>query len=527
MGTTHTRSRPSERAPTSGRVSSSDLLSTVADQLNRRPSAGLALGIVDRDGLAWFHGHGVAEVSSRASVTEDTVFRIGSITKTFTAIAVLQLWERGLVDLDGPVDQYLRAFRLTPARGGLSPVTVRHLLTHTAGIGYWRTLSDLLRPGIGSGIRAGRSVPSLAEYYRRGLPVEVEPGTKWMYTNHGFAVLGQIVEDVTGQPLDRYLRDHVFGPLGMEHTDLSGPERLRSQRATGYLLRADGLRPVDDRACLAVGGGAAYSTTVDLARYVTALLRGGADAHGAVLRPETLASMFEPHFQPDPRVPGMGLGFLLGQEGPHRTVGHDGIMSGFLSQMTLAPEQHIGVVVLANTGGLDGRGTPVPLGIALLRQLLDLPADAIRSDVPAQPEIWGELCGWYGPDPGAVTNLFTRIFIGAGAEITARGGHLTLKPLNPLPAIRRGMWLHPDDPDDPRVFRVDLAGLGLGTLPLVFAPGDELHGQEPRLFLNGMSLAKRPDARNPRRWATGALLGCAGGCAGGIGRLTNERKNAS
>ncbi|GAA2093847.1 hypothetical protein GCM10009841_03860 [Microlunatus panaciterrae] len=505
-----TESKPSTEAPASRRIGGAELLPMVAEALNRWPSAGLAVGVVDRNGLAWFHGHGVAEVFSRTPVTEDTVFRIGSITKTFTAIAVMQLWEQGLLDLDVPANEYLRAFRLVPTKANLSPVTLRHLLTHTAGIGYWRRLTDLLQPGIGSGIRAGRSLPSLAEYYHRGLPVEVEPGTKWMYSNHGFAVLGQIVEDVSGQPLDHYLRDQVFAPLGMEHTDLSRSDRVRSQLATGYVLRARGLKPVADREVLAIGGGAANSSTADLARYVAALLRGGANEHGRILKPETLAYMFDPHYQPDPRVPGMGLAFLRGQEGAHRTIGHDGIVSGFLSQMTLAPEHDVGVVVLANTGGLDGRGTPVPLGTALLRRLLDLPDNAIRSDVPTHPEVWGEVCGWYGPDPGPVTNLFTRAFIGAGAEVTAGGGQLTLKPLNPIPAIRRGLRLYPDDPDDPRMFRVDLSGLGLGTLPLVFTGSHDDRGQKPRLLLNGMSLVKRPDVRNPRPWVTGALVGAAG-----------------
>ena len=159
---------------------------------------------------------------------EDTVFRIASLTKTFTAIAVMQLWEQGLVDLDAPANDYLRTFRLVPTKASLRPATVRHLLTHTAGVGYWRRLSDLLQPGVGSGVRAARSgALPLADYYRGGLPVEVEPGTKWVYSNHGFAALGQIVEDVTGQPLDRYLRERIFDPLGMEHTDLIRSERVR------------------------------------------------------------------------------------------------------------------------------------------------------------------------------------------------------------------------------------------------------------------------------------------------------------
>jgi CubicO group peptidase (beta-lactamase class C family) len=85
-------------------------------------------------------------------------------------------------------------------------------------------------------------VPYLGDYYRRGLRVGVEPGTKWVYGNHGFATLGQIVEDVCGEPFDRYLREHLFEPLGMESTDLGRSERVRPRLATGYVLRSHGLK---------------------------------------------------------------------------------------------------------------------------------------------------------------------------------------------------------------------------------------------------------------------------------------------
>jgi CubicO group peptidase (beta-lactamase class C family) len=463
----------------------------VAAALDRWPSAGLAVGVIRHGSLAEFHGHGVADVSKRTPVTEHTVFRIGSITKTFTAIAVMQLRERGLVDLDAPVHDYLRTFRLTPATSSQRPATVRHLLTHTAGIGYWRRLFDLLQPGVGSGDRArATGAPPLAQYYRRGLPVEVEPGTKWTYSNHGFAVLGQIVEDVTGEPIERYLAEHVFTPLGMAHTGVGRSPRGAAEPATGYVLRARGLRPAADRDIVLPAAGGGYSTVEDLARYVAALLGGGRNRFGSVLRLESLAEMFRPHFQADPRVPGMGLGFLLGAEDDHRIVAHDGIVSGFLSQFGLAPEDDVGVVVLSNTGGLTGRGAPQELGGALLRQLLGLPDSAIRTDIPQRPEVWHELCGWYTPDPGPVTNLFTRAVIGVGIEVKVRHGHLVLQPLTPVSPMRRGLRLHPDEPDDPRVFRVDFSELGMGSLRVAFGGGP--HGAtDVRLALDGMSFQKR------------------------------------
>jgi CubicO group peptidase (beta-lactamase class C family) len=519
MSATTTRSAPAVRRPEALPVAHLEHL--VAAALDRWPSAGLAVGVVGDGGLTWFHGHGVADIGSRRAVGPDTVFRIGSVTKTFTAIAVLQLWEQGLVDLDAPANDQLRAFLLVPADPRFPPATVRHLLTHTAGIGYWRRVSDLLRPGFGSGVQTRGPVPPLAEYYRRGLPIEVAPGTRWVYSNHGFGTLGQLVEDVSGEPLDRYLREHLFLPLGMQQTDLVRSERVAGDRATGYVLRSRGLEAVDDRDPVTAGASAAYSTAADLARYASALLGGGANEHGTVLAPATLAAMYEPHFRPDPRIPGMGLGFELDDHAGHRTAGHDGTMAGFLALVEVAPDDGIGVVVLTNTGALDGRGAAVPLGGALMRRLLGLPATAIRTDLAPHPETWGRLCGWYGFDAGPVTNLFARAVMGAGIEVKVRHGHLTLLPATPIPTLRRGLPLHPDDPDDPDVFRVDLSEIAKGTLRVVFA-GDETGTAATRLFLGGMSFRRRSGLRNPSPWLGAGLAAGAASLAVRRARTTPD-----
>jgi hypothetical protein len=246
-----------------------------------------------------------------------------------------------------------------------------------------------------------------------------------------------------------------------------------------------------------------------MARYVAALLGGGTNEHGSVVNPETLASMYAPYMQSDPRVPGMGLSFELGEEGGHRTAAKGGVLSGFLSQMTLAPDDGIGILAFANTGGLDGRGAAEPLALALVRHLLELPADAIRTDIPARPEDWSGICGWYGMEPGPLTNLFDRLLFGAGAEVMVRHGHLLLRPLTPIPALRTGFRLHPDEADDPYVFRIDFSGLGKGTFRVAFSRGAGDGTAGVRLHGLGMQLRKRPDALNPRLWANGALTAFA------------------
>ena len=187
-----------------------------------------------------------------------------------------------------------------------------------------------------------------------------------------------------------------------------------------------------------------YSTSADMARYVACLLQEGVGpgSYQAINRRE----MFPPQFQPDPRVPGTGLGFNLGAEGEHRTVGKDGVVAGFLADMTMAPQDGIGVVVLTNTGGLSAQGAAVPLGTALLRHLLELPDEALRTDLAPRAEVWADLCGWYAPAPGPVTNLFARALMGAGAEVVVHRNQLMLKALTPSRRCAKACGCTPTTP---------------------------------------------------------------------------------
>jgi CubicO group peptidase (beta-lactamase class C family) len=209
--------------------------------------------------------------------------------------------------------------------------------------------SRMLMSGwFGESFKLGQPVPTLAEYYRGGLRLVVEPGTTFTYSDHGFATLGQIVEDVSGKPLDGYFREHIFGPLGMADTDLLRSELVRSRLATGYSLRSGGPKAVTDRQWVIAAASSTYSIPGDMARYLAALLGGGANEHGSVLEPATLATMFEPHYQPDPRVPGFGLGFFRVDRGGHRAVEHQGVLPGFHSQIFVAPDDGVGVMAFTN-----------------------------------------------------------------------------------------------------------------------------------------------------------------------------------
>lgn len=494
------------------KVGDLDVERRIDEILGRHPAVGLAAGVVREGHLESFHGHGLADIASNTPVTVDTVFRIGSITKTFTAIAVLQLWERGLLDLDAPANDYLRTYSLIPAEAGFRPPTIRHLLTHTAGIPDVLRAADLLHPTWGPfegrppvhSVAIGEPIPSLAECYRGGLRSVVEPGSDFAYSNHGFATLGQIVEDVSGMPLERYFRRHLYEPLGMGETDLVRSERIRARLATGYVLGPNAVNALTDREWVGRGGGGIYSSSRDMARYVGALLGGGSNDHGSVLQPATLAIMFQHHYQSDSRLPGMGLGFFLRDTGGHRFVGHDGILPGFNSSLLVAPDDGIGVFAFTNGSSRAMVWLPDEID-GLLRELLGIPDEVVRTDIPQHPEIWGELCGRYRFSP--VGDLRGRLMSGLGAEVFIRRGRLMIRLLTPITAFYRGFPLQPDDDADPYVFRLDLSRFGMATVRLVFGHDHDLVVTAMHTDLGGqpISLYRASLDTGRYRWPAGAL----------------------
>jgi hypothetical protein len=242
-----------------------------------------------------------------------------------------------------------------------------------------------------------------------------------------------------------------------------------------------------------------------MARFVAALLGARANEHGSILRPATLATMFEPHYQPDPRLPGMGLGFFRSDAGGHRVVGHDGILPGFNSELVVAPDDGVGLIAFTN--GSSGAMAWMPTELRrLLHDLLDVPDEFVRHDVPQHPEIWAEICGRYQL-PGRVSDLRGRAAMGGGVEVLVRGGQLMVRVLTPLPALYRCLPLHPDNEQDPYVFRLDVSRFGMATLRVVFSREDGLGTTAVHADLPGqpLSLLRPPTPRRPRAWFTRAL----------------------
>jgi CubicO group peptidase (beta-lactamase class C family) len=274
--------------------------------LRRAVDAGVVPGVVAlaaADGGVFYAGaFGLRDLAPGKAMTLDTVFRIASMTKAVTSVAALQLVEQGKLTLDGPVPdidpalsapQVLEGFdpsgaaRLRPAR---RPVTLRHLLTHTAGFSYERWNANTLRYVQSSGMPS-TSTGKLASLR---LPLAFDPGDRWEYGVNTDWV-GLLVEAVSGQTLDAYLRQHVFGPLGMADTGFAPTPGQWTRLAAVHQRQADGsLQPQPFETLFTPefrGGSGLYSTASDYMAFLQALLHGGAFDGARILRPETVALM--------------------------------------------------------------------------------------------------------------------------------------------------------------------------------------------------------------------------------------------
>jgi len=267
---------------------------------------GVIAAVGDRDGVLYDGAFGRLNVEDDAPARSDTMIRIASMTKAFVCIAALQLVEQGRLELQQPVGSVLPAFddlqvlegfdgdepRLRPPA---SRATIRQLLTHTAGLGYWFDNTDVLRYHEVSGIPdPGAGERSLFE-----MPLVADPGTRWEYgTNTDW--LGQVVEAVSGQDLATYCQEHVFGPLGMADATFRPTDEQRARLMTVHARTPDGglvASPLEWPAEpeFWAGGHAAYATAADYLRFLRALLRDGELDGARVLRAETVELAFTDH----------------------------------------------------------------------------------------------------------------------------------------------------------------------------------------------------------------------------------------
>ena len=283
-------------------------------------------------------GYGYADLEAQMPMDpEQTVVRIGSVSKLFVATAVMQLVEKGQLDLHADVNCYLDTFQLNNDDAG--PVTLAHLLTHTGGF------DDLyLAPVLDAAERQPLG-PYLAEHMP---PRILPPGEVINYSNHGYAVAGYIVEQVSGLPFDQYVVERILQPLGMDRSQYLLSASLPEGLAMGYAYQDGDYVPQPIDYDHDYPGGALVSTAGDMARFLLAHLQGGCVGDACILQPATVATMQAQQYTAHPELPGWTYGFQEGTEHGQHLVGHSGATTGFASYLLLLPEHDLGYFVAFN-----------------------------------------------------------------------------------------------------------------------------------------------------------------------------------
>jgi CubicO group peptidase (beta-lactamase class C family) len=310
-------------------------------QLQSRDIAGAVVTVVKDGRVLLAKGYGFADFAARKPVVADkTLFRPGSISKVFTAIAVMQLVEQGKLDLDRDVNDYLD-FAIPKTYP--EPVTLRRLLTHTAG--FEETLKNLFVP-------TAREMRPIRDYLIAAMPARIfSPGKVPSYSNYGLTLAGYIVERVSGEAFDKYIAAHILDPLRMEHSTFAQPlpEALERNMSAGYLAAAQGARTFEFVTTSPAGGLSA--TASDMSRLMLALLGQGTLEGATILKPESVRAMQIRQFELHPDLHAIGLILMEYSMNGQRIVGHGGDTIYFHSDMMLMPDVGVGLFISYNSAG--------------------------------------------------------------------------------------------------------------------------------------------------------------------------------
>jgi CubicO group peptidase (beta-lactamase class C family) len=334
-------------------------------------------------------GYGMANYEHDAPNAPQTKFRLASITKQFTATAIMQLQEKGLLSVDDPLTKYFPDYKT--AQG----VTIHHLLSHTSGI--FNYTND---PQFRQNMRVTLTPEKLFDTFKEK-PLDFQPGDRFNYSNSGYALLGMIIEKVSGKSYEDYLKENIFGPLGMSNSGYDHSEVVLKNRALGYNPGPNGrVHAQFLDMSQPYSAGALYSTVEDLYLWDRALYTE------KLLKKSSLARMFTPVKN------GYGYGWAMDEQNGHKRIGHAGGINGFSTQIFRYVDDDAVVIVLGNT-------VPAPIGsIAsdLGKILLGLPVEVPRERVAIKldPKLLDAYVGHY-----EIPQAFTMVVIRQGDRLLA------------------------------------------------------------------------------------------------------------
>lgn len=430
-------------APATGYAEVAAALETMIErEREQKELRAVSIALVDGDEVVWARGFG--EQSEGVPATAGTVYRVGSVSKMFTDIAVMQLVQRGEVDLDTAVQAYVPEF--TPRNDTDTPITLRQLMAHRAGI--------IREPPAGhyfddTGTELAMTVRSMA-----GTPQVYPPTTRTKYSNAGIAVVGYALEKIHREPFAAYVKRAVLEPLGMEQSAFEPEPVLVQNLADAWMWGLDrDLFPAPTFELGMAPAGSMYSTVLDLSRFMSAAFRGGVGTGGRILELETLETMWTPQFADEGATSGYGFGFGVEDWFGERRLGHGGAIYGYSTQISFLPESRLGVAVVSAVDGTNivvERIADAALALMLAaREGSALPIEPTRGTDPIDPALSASLDGWYGEGEDALEldDRGDRLFVipargGAVMELRAQGDTLIVDD-----RLSHGMRLLPDGGD--------------------------------------------------------------------------------
>ena len=312
---------------------------------------GVAVGIVHDQVLIYAKGIGYANLETQTPVTPQTIYRIASHSKLFTAIAIMQLRDQRKLNLDDPVKHYLPWFDVRNAYPQAAPITIRHLVTHTSGLpreagsGYWTDFEFPTTHQVIERLSTQHTIYAAA--------------TRFKYSNLALTLAGEIVATVSQQPFADYVRQHILDPLDMQNTSVVLPVDNNERLATGYGRRLpDGTRaPLPFVDAKGLGAATGLSSTIqDMAKFVAWQFRLRESNGVEVLKANTLQEMQRVHWLLPDWQSGQGLGFSIIHQAERDLIGHHGLYPGYATATYVSPQEKIGVIVLTNA--LDAQPYP-------------------------------------------------------------------------------------------------------------------------------------------------------------------------
>jgi CubicO group peptidase (beta-lactamase class C family) len=350
----------------------------VEKQVNDLNLPGLALVIVHGDQIVHLKNIGVADPSGRP-ITSQTPFAIASLSKSFTALAIMQLVEAGQIDLDAPVQRYLPWFRVADADAS-ARITVRELLNQTSGLSTLSGNSTFITRDSDDGAQ---------ERFVRGLStasLSSAPGTAFEYSNANYATLGAIVAAISGQSYEQYVKDHIFAPLDMQNSFMYRDEARQHGMAAGYTHlfgMPTAIELPDLRGGVAAGG--VIASAEDMGHYLSALLNEGRYKDNAILSPQALAQLWQrPPSKAGEDTSDYGMGWHVNEKWPFGVAlrEHNGDGGNFHAYMALLPESNYGIALLVNAGHEFLVAVPIDVtGWGVVSLLLG------QDSPPARPDI--------------------------------------------------------------------------------------------------------------------------------------------